>query len=252
MTRVLAIPLLLLAIATLPALEDGSPPLPPQPRTTPGTPALEKADANAEDQLQRRIDREVHNRDQAISVLMQAGTAANVPEPDAKDPQFAEPMKAAKAARRDLKIALEDYVSRTPRVQKDVLDRGERRTQAGLAAPLEAQNLLAIAECYKDLASGPQGTAQDVTDGQESLAKLDLARLPDGDRPRAVYLRLWFQLEKLRKAPADLPVTDRRKWMTEARAIQNELTSQFPASELSLTADALFRGLEDAPAKEAP
>ena len=231
------------------AVEDGLPPLPPLPRTVPGTPILEKVDANPDDQLQRRIDKEVHQRDQAISTLMQAGTIGTLPEPEADDPQMVEALKAAKTARRDLGLALDDYVSRTPRVQKDVLDRGERRTQAGQAAPLEAQNLLAIAECYKDLASAPQGGAGDVSAGQEALGKLDLTRLPDGDRPRAVYLRLWFQLEKMRKAPADLPVAERRKQMAEARAIQNELTSQFPASELALTADALFRGLEDAPVK---
>lgn len=240
-----ALPLVLLACVplALTAAEDGVPTLPPAPRTAPVPPNPDGEVGLSEDErLQRRLDRLVRDRDQVIGDKHQAGAPAALPSLDPADPAWTKPIQEHGAARRDLRQALIDYIERTPHDRMDVLDRGARRAQLALAGPLVAANQLSIAECWKDLAAAPTGTRQEVAEGLAALDQIDATKLSDDDRPRALYLRLWFLCEDIRKAshPADA----RAAALAKARTVQAELTSSFPASELALTSESLFAALD--------
>jgi hypothetical protein len=250
MRRLLPFALLLAAVPAF-AADDGLPTLPPTPRTVPVPPIPDAEVGLPEDErLQRRLDRLVRDRDQVIGVLHQAGEAVPVPTPDPADPAVAKPLKEHAAARRELRQALVDYIERTPKEKIDPLDRGARRAQLALAGPLVAANYLAVAECWKDLASAPSGTRQQIAEGLASLDSVDPTKLPDGDRPRALYLRLWFLCEDIRKAA--LAGEARTQAIAKARTVQAELTGTFPVSELALTSESLFAALDlPAPPPEA-
>ena len=201
----------------------------------------------------------MREHDLVIGQRHQAGEGV-APAPDTANPAIAQPLKEHTAARRELRQALVDYIERTPHDRMDVLDRGARRAQLALSGPLVAANQLAVAECWKDLASAPAGSRKEVAEGLASLDLVDATKLPEDDRPRALYLRLWFLCEDIRKAAH--PAEARAQALAKARAIQTELTTTFPASELALTSEALFAALDlpapppeavtDAPAAAAP
>ncbi len=244
-------PLLTLVAACSLLAEDGLATLPPAPRTVPVPPIPDAEVTLPEDErLQRRLDRLVRERDLVIGQRQQRGAAAVPPLPDGTDPAFVRPVKEHASARRELRQALIDYIERTPHDRIDVLDRGARRAQLALAGPLVAANHLAVAECWKDLASAQGGTRAEVAEGLASLDALDGTKLPEDDRPRALYLRLWFLCEDIRKAAH--PPEARAQALAKARNIQAELAAAFPASELSLTSEALFAALDlPAPPPEA-
>jgi hypothetical protein len=230
-------------------VDEVAPPIAPQPVTTPLPPTLAPGEhANPDDALLQRLDRQIQSRDRTMAEMMKGGISPNpvagrTPHADRPDAPTMEALKAHAEARRDLRAALDQAAKRGQGASKDILDRGTPRAQAGQTGPLTALNQLAIAECWKDLAGAPDGTAADVESGLAALAATDASRLSDGDRPRLLYLGLWFQLEGVRKLPKDAPATERSKRLAAARDRQSDLVNQFPASPLAQTAEALFAGL---------
>jgi hypothetical protein len=229
--------------------DDVAPPIAPQPATTPLPPTLAPGEhANPDEALLQRLDRLIQSRDQAMAEMLKDGVSPNpvagrTPHADRPDAPTLEALKAHAEARRDLRAALDQAAKRGQGTSKDILDRGSPRAQAGQTGPLVALNQLAIAECWKDLASAPDGTAADVDSGIAALAATDASCLADSDRPRLLYLELWFQLEGVRKLAKDAPAAERSKRLAAARERQADLVNQFPASPLAQTADALFAGL---------
>lgn len=237
-------------LAAAHAAEDIAPQLPPVPVSTPLPPSARPVQHDDDDALLGRIDHLIQERDKRISELLKDGavpnpTAGRTPRIENPDPATLEVLKAHAAARDELRKALESAAGRATRTGQDVLDRGRPRAQAVQTGPLEALNQLAIAECYKDLAGAPDGLMADVTKGQEALTAIDLSMLTETERPRMLYLTLWFQLDALRKLPKDTPAEERRKRLLAAHEAQGELNNQFPGSALAQTAEALFSGLED-------
>ncbi len=228
--------------------QDPAPPLPPAPRIVPVAPQAQAAASSGEDELIDRLEVEVRLRDKAMEKL---GTGAPpvVPRPAASRPpevMRAEQDGATKdwsKARKELTAALAAWEGRGARHAGDVLDQGRARSTAAQVAPLEASNLLAIAECSKDLAGSSEGTPDDLAQGLATLDRIDSASLADHDLPRALYLRLWFQIERLRRAPPAERV-DRDKALAAAQATANELVTRHGDSPLARSAPALFVGLD--------
>lgn len=239
------------AASLLGAAEDAAPPLPPMPSTTPLPPSAQAVPRDDDDALLQRIDQLISTRDQRISEMIKEGvapdrTAGRTPRLDTDDATVLDVLRAHAQARTDLRKALEEAAARGGRPAEDPLDRGRPRVQAAQTGPLEALNQLAIAECYKDLAGSPDGSPADLAAGLAALQATDAAKLAESERPRLLYLSLWFVLESVRRLPRDAPDAERAKLLAEAREKQTELVNQFPASPLAQTAEALFAGLDRA------
>jgi hypothetical protein len=110
---------------------------------------------------------------------------------------------------------------------------------------LSVVNQLRIAGCYQELASSGAATASDLHDGQLVLDKLDPADLPESERTRFHYLRVWFFAEQARRSEGP----ERIAFITSANASLQVLQQLRADGELTATARALLIGLE-APAKE--
>ena len=240
---------LVLGSAALWSAEDVAPALPPEPMTVPLPPTAQAAVRDDDDALLQRIDAQVQTRDQRISEMLKDGvtpnpTAGRTPRLSTEDANTLDVLKAHAEARTALRKALEEAAKRGGRATEDVLDRGRPRVQAAQTGPLSAQNQIAIAECFKDLAGGPDGTAEDLAGGLAALNLIDAGRLPETERPRLLYLALWFELEHVRRLKPGASEPERLKHLTSARERQAELLNQFPTSPLAQTAEALFAGLE--------
>ena len=240
---------LALGTTALWSAEDVVPGLPPEPMTNPLPPTAQAVARDDDDALLQRIETLVQTRDERISELLKDGvtpnpTAGRTPRLSTEDARILEMLKAHAEARTALRKALEEAASRSGRATEDVLDRGRPRVQAAQTGPLSAQNQIAIAECFKDLAGGPDGSAADLAGGLAALKLVDAGRLPETERPRLLYLALWFELEHVRRLKPGASEPERLKHLAAARERQAELLNQFPASPLAQTAEALFAGLE--------
>lgn len=228
---------------------QGVPTLPPTPRTTPMVPGGRNETAlSPATRLQRRLEQLVREREERISALISAGTQASGPA-RLEDPALEEPLRAREGAWKELRQALADFVGRNPTARKDLLATRPRQDPA-LAQPLGAQNRLAVAECYKDLASGSEGTLKDVDDGLATLADLDRSALAEADRILAAYLLVWFHAERTRLLPAGEAEGRRRSTAAAASALA-ELRALAPEGELALAAGALVSSLALEPAAPA-
>ncbi len=232
--------------------QDGAATLPPQAATTPLPPGqLPSFYDDSDELLLKHLDELIAERDRKIAGLPlgaepSLATSHRTPRIDPRDPQAQEALTQHAAARVILRQALEDAAARSGQGETDVLDRGRPRSQAAQLGPLAAVNQLAIAECYKDLAATVDGSALDVTAGLAALAAIDATHLTDSERPRHLYLTLWFQLDQVRKMPPDAPANERARLVKIAYETRSDLANQFPTSALSQTAEALFSGIDGA------
>lgn len=244
--HILALLLMALALGVAPA-EDGAATLPPKASTVPLPPTQTQAVVDDGDELLlRHLDQLIEDRDRRIATLPSAidRRTGRTPHLDPRDPTAQEVLTQHAAARAELRKALEEAASRAGQGSEDVLDRGRLRGQAAQLGPLSSANQLAVAECYKDLAGSPDGTPADVEAGLKALRSIDAGQLNDAERPRHLYLTLWFQLDGIRKLAKDAPATERVTRLKAAHDTRSELANQYPTSALSQTAEALFSGLD--------
>jgi hypothetical protein len=227
--------------------EDGAPALPPRPVTIPLPPThLPQVVEDPDELLLHQLARLIEERDRSIAVLPTAndGRLGRTPRIELRDLAAQEVLSQHAAARVALRLALDAAAARAGQGSGDILDRGRPRGQAAQLGPLSSANQLAIAECYKDLASTAEGTTGDIEAGLKALMSIDAGQLGDNERPRRLYLMLWFQLEGIRKLAKDAPAGDRANRLKVARDTSTELANQYPASALAQTSQALFAGLE--------
>lgn len=242
--------LLIVLVVGFAYAEDGAATLPPTPAMIPLPPShVTSPEDDGDELLLRRLDQLIDQRDRRIATLPTTidRQAGRTPHLDARDLAAQEALTQHAAARAELRKALEEAASRAGQGSEDVLDRGRLRGQAAQLGPLSSANELAVAECYKDLAGSPDGTATDNDAGLKALQRIDPTQLSDAERPRHLYLTLWFILDGIRKLPKDAPATDRANRLKAARDTRTELANQFPTSALSQTAEALFAGLDANP-----
>jgi hypothetical protein len=207
--------------------------LPPVARTAPIAPGSGSGRVDSEEtRLVESLDQAVRQRDRTIESLLRSGRQAPLPTPRERQGAEAVVLKDHAVARQELRDVLANSgLTKNSAAKTDVLDRAGAHAQQVQASALVAENLLAIAECAKDLAGGPEGTNEDVKMGSEALAQIDASRLEDGDFPRFLYMRLWFHLEGLRRNPPQ--GTARTKALEEANAMATELVNRAAASPLA-------------------
>lgn len=226
---------------------EGLEPLPPQPRTAPAVP--EPIDTGAlppDEQMQRRIAALLRDRDRRIADLVRTAQAGRPVADGKEDPALARPRSDRDRAWRDLRAALEEFLTRTPSRQVDVLDKNREAAQARQEPELSAANQMAIVECHQALAASPEGTAADAEEGWKALNRLRPELVPDYLQPRLAYLRAWFLAERARRSEDPRA---KAQLTGEARAAVAAFQARFAESELALSVGSLLTGLPE-PAKK--
>lgn len=222
------------------AEDSTSPPLAPLPRTVPLLPSDQlPSKLTPEERFQRRLEELVRERDGRIRSLLDSDNSLSTQRLPPRGPGLLVPGKERDQARADLQRALEAFDERSSKTRKDVLDVARPAAQSAQQSTLAATNLVRLAECYHDLASAGQATAQDLRDGHDAVARLTTDDLGEADRPRLLYLRAWFLAERARQASGD----EQGKLADEARASAQALRQAHPTSDLVPAIDAALTGL---------
>jgi hypothetical protein len=228
--------------ATVVAAAEGAGPLTPLPRSSPLAPVQQDATAMAaEDRLLRELDRAQRLREERIQAILR--TAAGVRPVAAADlgSGLERPRSERDKALAELRAALGDWLGRTHRGDRDVLDPASAARQSAQVSPLSAENRIAIAECLRDLAledhAGDRGRWLDQ--GLVEVAALP-PELPEHLRPRAAWLNIFF-LAELARMPGE--AATRADQAVRARAAADSFPGSFPSSELVNVVAALVADL---------
>ena len=224
--------------AALPG-QDLQPPASPTPRVQPQLPLASEEAALTPDQLLQRRLAEVIRQHEARIVELRGLVDLSTPAPPA-DPTLDKVRHERDQAWTSLRATVDEQIARTRREMKDPLQASKPATQLLVSRPLEQGNRLQLADCYKELASSPDGSVQDLHAGLAVLAAMGEADMPLIDVPRLLYMQVWFGTELARHGPPEGKATA----IIDARRAHDDLRRRFPASSLSEAAGALFAGLE--------
>ena len=244
MSRFRTLALAALASACL-AAEGGAAAQPPLPRSAPLAPV--NTDVNlldAEDRLLRDLELSARQRDERIQAILRTSSGARPIAAADLGSGLERPRSERDKALGDLREALQEWLGRTHRSDKDMLDPASPTRQAAQASPLSAENRIAIAECLRDLAleSEPIDREQRLNEG---LAEVEAMpnEMSEILRSRAAWLRVFF-LAELARLPGD--PAKRAEQATLARATAEGFAGSFPASELALAVAGLVADLPKA------
>ena len=235
---------LLLAVACWGA-DDGAGPQAPLPRSIPLAPVQQDAAAmNAEDRLLNDLDRAQRQREERIQAILRA--AAGVRPVAAADlgAGLERPRAERDKALADLRSALDDWLGRTHRSDRDVLDQASAARQAAQVTPLSAENRVAIAECMRDLALEEHAVDRErwLRDGLAEVTALP-PEVAEHLRPRVAWLNIFF-LAELARLPGEAAV--RADQAARARSAADAFPGAFPGSELVAVVAALVADLPTA------
>jgi hypothetical protein len=234
--------LLLAGLCALGAAE-GNPPLPPQAQGAPLAPEPERVDQlTSEERLQRQLEANVRERDERIQAILRAHTGLRPVASGSLGAGLERPARERQQALEDLRQALDEYLGRTHRGDKDVLDAAGAARQSKQQPPLAAANRIAVAGCLQELASA-EGGDERLRALADGLAELDALNneMPDELRPRAQYLRVWF-LAELARSPGE--AAERADQAARARAAAADFSGSWPDSELIPAIAALVADLK--------
>ncbi len=219
--------------------QDLQPPETPTPRVQPQLPLASEDAALTPDQiLQRRLAEVIRQHEARIDEL-RGLVDLSTPAPPL-DPAMDQIRLERDQAWTSLRTTVDEQIARTRREMKDPLQASKPATQLLVSRPLEQGNRLQIADCYKELASGPDGGVQDLSAGLAVLSAMGEADMPLIDVPRSLYLHVWFGTELARRGPPE----SKAATIAAAHRAHDDLRRRFPASALSEAAGALFAGLE--------
>ena len=191
--------------------------------------------AGEDERLQRRLTERVRALDGRIATMVDERGGERPPPASDDAAALAEPRRRRDDAYSAFRRALQDRVARGSGPSRDTLDAATPQAKERVRVPLAAVNQLAIAECYKDLASAPEGDDDDLGRGQRALDAVDAAGLAESELPRLYYMRAWFLAEVARRAPPE----ERSAKADAARAAAKDLARAYPLSELARAAQAL-------------
>jgi hypothetical protein len=217
--------------AMVAAADDGAGPQAPLPRSSPLAPVQQDATAmSGEDRLLRDLDRAQRLREERIQAILRAASGVRPVAAADLGAGLERPRSDRDKALAELRSALEDWLGRTHRTDRDVLDPASAARQSAQVSPLSAENRIAIAECLRDLAleehAGDRGRW--LSEGLAEVAALP-PELPEHLRPRAAWLNIFF-LAELARMPGDAAA--RADQAARARAAAEAFPGSFPSSEL--------------------
>jgi hypothetical protein len=224
----------------LSAGEAGSKPLEPQPHSSPLVPSiLQEHNLSPEEQLQRRLELLVRERDGQIRSLM--NERGDIRPSSNMIPQLGldEPLRERNRAHDELRRALEYYREHVETHKKDVLETNRPQENIAQRSTLAATNQLRIAECYYEIAMNSHLESKDLSAALAALQLIELNDLEEGDPVRFRYLHAWFLLERYRMSKDE----NKAAYLTEATTAVKRLTTDFPTSELSITAERIMKQL---------
>jgi hypothetical protein len=233
--------LILICCAVLLAAADGAGPQAPLPRSSPLAPVQQDAAMNNEDRLLRDLDRAQRIREERIQAILRAAAGVRPVATADLGAGLERPRAERDKALTELRSALEDWLGRTHRTDRDVLDPASAARQSAQVSPLSAENRIAIAECLRDLALEEQSADRErwLGEGMAEVAALP-PELPEQLRPRAAWLNIFF-LAELARLPGD--AATRADQATRARAAAEAFPGSFPTSELVNVVAALVADL---------
>ncbi len=240
--RILTIALLACALA---GSEDGVPSQLPLPRSAPLAPVQQDdAPVDQGDRLLRELERATRERDERIQAILRMSEGVRPGAVADLGSGFERPRAERDKALADLRAALDDWLGRTHRTDKDVLDPATATRQAAQVTPLSAENRIAIAECLRDLALEeiPALREKRLAEGLAEVAALP-PEIPEHLRPRAAWLNVFF-LAELARLPGD--AAQRADQAARARAAAEVFPTAHPASELAPAVAALVADLPKA------
>jgi hypothetical protein len=238
---------------SLSAEEPGLPALGPVPHSTPLAPPSENETTLSPDQrLQRQLHEEMRERDRMIEALKLQTDSLSQPGASAANPvisaKLEQPRKDRDQAWDELQRSLHAFDDSSVHAKHDVLDAVRPAGQLAQIGPLSSVNQLRVATCYQELASSPNAAPADVSAGFAVLDQLNPSDLPESERTRYQYLRVWFLAEQARTSSG----APRAKLVKAARAALQVLQQMGSASELATTASSLLIDLNDPPAEKGP
>ncbi|MDW8373262.1 MAG: hypothetical protein RMM29_06405 [Planctomycetota bacterium] len=205
-------------------------PQPPLPRQAPLPPALGDATAG-EDRLLAALDRASRQREERIQAVLRTTPGVRPAVAVVALAELAAPRRERDRALVELQQAADEWLQRTHRQERDLLDRATPPQQRGQAIELQIASRIAIVECLRDLALAENDRTAKRQILAEALAELAaLPREPPAHlRPRIAWLTVFFHAESALMADDTASAADHA---ARARAAAQAFSEQFPASEL--------------------
>jgi hypothetical protein len=232
--------LLLSTLVSLSAGEAGAKPLEPQPYRAPLVPNVAgEQNLSPEEQLQRRLDLLVRERDGQIRALVDERGDIRPASSTKPLAGLDEPQRERNRAHDELRRALEFYREHVEPSKKDVLETNRPSENIAQRSTLAATNQLRIAECYYEISVNSHLDSKDIAAALSALQLIEINDLEEGDPVRFRYLHAWFLLERFNIANAD----KKSEHLTDATAAVKRLMADFPTSELSITAERILKQL---------
>jgi hypothetical protein len=223
---------LCLACVAMMSAADSVGPQQPLPRAVPLAPAQQDPSAmSEEDRLLRGLDRAQRSREERIQTILRAASGVRPVDASELGAGLDRPRAERDKAMGELRTALNEWLGRTHRTDRDVLDQASATRQAAQVSPLSAENRVAIAECLHDLAQEEQGAEREkrLVEGLAEVSALP-PELAEPLRPRAAWLNVFF-LAELARLPGD--AATRADQATRARAAAEAFPGTYPNSELA-------------------
>lgn len=234
--------LALVLLASAWSADGGIPGLQPLPRGAPLAPAHGDEElGSGGDRVMHDLERAMRDRDERIQAILRLSQGVRPVAAADLGSGFEQPRAERDKALAELRAALDDWLGRTHRSDKDALDPASPARQAAQVTPLTAENRIAIAECLRDLAlqEMPALREKRLAEGLREVADLP-PEMPEHLRPRAAWLQVFF-LAELARLPGDAAL--RADQAARARAAAESFPAAHPASELAPAVAALVADL---------
>lgn len=233
-----------LCAGALAAAEAGLPAQQPQPRSAPLAPAQLDDQPAEGNRLLRELERAMRDRDERIQAILRGSEGVRPVAAADLGAGFERPRAERDKALAELRAALDDWLGRTHRSDRDVLDPAGATRQSAQVTPLSAENRIAIAECLRELAlqEVPALRERALADGLAEVAALP-PEIPEHLRARVGWLNVFFLAELARLPGA---AAQRADQAARARAAAEAFPGAHPASELAPAVAALVADLPQA------
>jgi hypothetical protein len=233
---------ILAALAAALTALDAADPRDPLARSAPLAPsAAQEAPSDPDERSLRDMERAVRDREARIQEILRRSEGIRPVAAADLGPGLGRPRAERDAALAELRGALAEWLGRTHRADRDLLDAAGPARQTAQVPGISAENRLAIAECLRELALDERVADRDRLLG-EGLAELDQlpSELAEHQRPRAAWLRVFFLAEQARTAGDPAAKAD---LVGRARAAAEAFAAAHADSDLAPAVAALAAGL---------